>query len=228
MKLDRIPMLLPEATTLPCGFRPPSLGRGDKILIVRYQHLRVLRGAKRTDPDLVRVCLTPGNHLVHRRLRTARTHRRNQEQPPQPHRRSTGSLEKELVEEHDQTIVLRPFLERKARVVFHAWFDNIPGDKHLNPLSWNHASGPETGARVLLTMQKVLGLVDVVVRESMCFWARPDLVDSIVADCLASDTARPARHVGEPRHPSLRPASPEAAVSSAPYMAWFSKNANAA
>ena len=49
------------------------------------------------------------------------------------------------VEEHDQTTALGPLLQRITGVVLHAWFDSLPRSRHHHPLSWDHASGPETG-----------------------------------------------------------------------------------
>ena len=114
------------------------------------------------------------------------------------------------VEEHDQTNALRPLLQRITGVVLHAWFDRLPRGRHLHPLSWDHASGPEARAGVLLALgalEKVLGFADVLVRDGVDHGAGPDLVERFVADRPAPDTACIKRDVAEACHPSLRPAS---------------------
>ena len=73
--------------------------------------------------------------------------------------------------------------------MLHAWFDSIPRRGHLHPLGWDHASGPETGARVLFRLRALeLGFADVVVRDSADHGARPVLVEGIVPEHSAADT----------------------------------------
>ena len=60
----------------------------------------------------------------------------------------TGERAARSVEEDDQAIVLNPLLQRITRTVLRAWFDRIPHRRHR----WDHASGPEAQARILLTL----------------------------------------------------------------------------
>ena len=74
----------------------------------------------------------------------------------------------------------------------HAWLDHIPGRRHLHPLGWDRASGPETRARVLLTLgplEQVVGFVDMVMRDRIDNRARPDLVEGVFTDRPAPDHA---------------------------------------
>ena len=69
----------------------------------------------------------------------------------------------------DQTLVLCRLLERVTRTTLHAWFDRIPRRGHLHPLSWDHASGPETRARILHTLgalEEAPGFPNLVVRTA--------------------------------------------------------------
>ena len=73
------------------------------------------------------------------------------------------------------------------------------------------------------SLEKVLGLEDVVVRDSIDHGTGPDLVEGIVAGRSAPDTAFVELDVEEalPRR-AFGLQAPVAAVSSAPCMAWFS------
>ena len=163
------------------------------------------------------VCLRSGDCLFGVKETTSSTeyHRRREHigdsrtTTPQPHRSSTGSLEnRPPVEEHDQTIILRLCLQLNARVVFHVWFDYIRGSQHLHPLGWDHASAPETRARVLVTLGTLEQVLDFVVWDCIDHGARPHLVERIVTNRSTSDTAVIQRDMEEPRHRTLRPAGP--------------------
>ena len=103
------------------------------------------------------------------------------------------------IEEQDQTKALSPLLQRITRRKLHAWFDRISRRKHLHPLGWDHASGPETRAGVLLalgTQKEVLGFPNVVVRDGL------NLVERVVAYRPALDTTSIQLDVGKRPEPS--------------------------
>ena len=202
---------MPKVTALTNKVRPPSLGRGHENPLPEISIRGVLGGANRS------VCLRSGDCLFGVKETTSSTeyHRwreyigDSRTTTPQPHRRSTGSLEnRPPVEEHDQIIILRQCLQLNARVVFHVWFNYIRGSQHLHPLGWDHASAPETRARVLVTLGTLEQVLGFVVWDCIDHGARPDLVERIVANHSTSDTAVIQRDMEEPRHRTLRPAGP--------------------
>ena len=102
-----------------------------------------------------------------------------------------------------------PFLQCVTGIVLHAWFERIPRRGHLRPLSWDHASGPEARARLLLTLgalDRMLEFPNVVVRVCIGHRAGPTLVESVVTDRPALESAFIQIGVGQPRHASFRPA----------------------
>ena len=161
MVLDGLPILVPKITALTHGVSPPSLGGGHEILIVRDQHeggpLR--RVTERLDPG---VDLRSGDSVFGSRetASSSEDQRRRKHigevmhSDAQPQRRSTRSLEKRP-----------PVLSRnKIRQLLLAHSFNVPQELCLTPgstayhaastciLGWDHASGPETRARILLTL----------------------------------------------------------------------------
>ena len=193
----------------PTGYALPLWAVDTKYPLPVISTRGVVNGANRS------VCLRSGDCLFSVKETTSSTeYLRRREYigdsrttTPQPHRRSTGSLEnRPPVEEHDQTIILRLCLQRNARVVFHAWFDCIRGSKHLHPLRWDHASAPETRARVLVTLGTLEQVLGFVVWDCIDHGTRPHLVERIVTNRSTFDTAVIQRDMEEPRHRTLRPA----------------------
>ena len=112
----------------------------------------------------------------------------------------TGERDTRPVEEHDQTIALRPLFQSVTGVVFCARFDRVSRGRHFHPLGWDHACGPKTRARVLLTLgalEKMLDGVD--------HGGGPDLAERIVTDRPAPESAFIQIDVEQLRDPSLRP-----------------------
>ena len=113
----------------------------------------------------------------------------------------------------------RPF---HRGIVLHAWFDRIPRHGHLHPFSLDHASGPQTRARTLLTLgalEQVLGFPSVVVRDGIDHRAGPKFAEGVVTDRSAPDAAFFQLNVGNPATGAFGQHAPVAAVSSTPYMA---------
>ena len=128
---------------------------------------------------------------------------------PQPQRRSTGSLEKgSPVPPRNMTKQL--FLAHSFSVSQHLCFTrgSTASNGHLHPFSWDRASGPEAGARILLTLgalEKMLGFLDVVVRKSIDHKAGPNLVEKSRHRPLRNWRSFLPNRREQLRDPSLRP-----------------------
>ena len=131
-----------------------------------------------------------------------------------PQHRSTGSLEK------GPPAAFRPRFRLSAGTVPQARLDFVPSRQHFRPLCWDHTSGPETTARVFLTLSKMTQ-----VRTCGHCHVRAQKESSHSAPHLVQHFS--SKTWGSPATRAFDQQALVAAVSSAPYMAWvsrFSKN----